>query len=131
MQRTFLTLAALSGLTAVILGAFGAHSLRALLNADQLMVWEKGVQYQIYHALALFICSLYLKKEFSTSIRNAAFCFIAGILLFSGSLYLLATKDLTGVPVLIIGPLTPIGGFFFIAGWGLVLMHAMRQRESS
>src|SRR5687767_6391180 len=127
MQRTFLIIAALAGLTAVILGAFGAHSLRTVLTPGQLAVWEKGVQYQIYHALALFICSIYLRREYSISIRNAAICFIAGILFFSGSLYLLATKELTGIPVLFIGPVTPIGGFFFIAGWGLVLIQAMKK----
>jgi uncharacterized membrane protein YgdD (TMEM256/DUF423 family) len=127
MQRIFLIVAALAGLTAVILGAFGAHSLRALLSPDQLAIWEKGVQYQIYHALALFICSLYLRKEYSVSVRNAAICFIAGIVCFSGSLYLLATRELTGISTLIIGPITPIGGFFFIAGWGLILMQAMKK----
>jgi uncharacterized membrane protein YgdD (TMEM256/DUF423 family) len=127
MQRIFLIVAALAGLTAVILGAFGAHSLRPLLSPDQLAIWEKGVQYQIYHALALFICSLYLRKEYSASVRNAAICFIAGIVCFSGSLYLLATRELTGISTLIIGPITPIGGFFFIAGWGLILMQAMKK----
>jgi uncharacterized membrane protein YgdD (TMEM256/DUF423 family) len=127
MDRAFLIIASLSGLTAVALGAFGAHGLRALVTPQQLVVWEKGVQYQIYHALALFICALYLRKEFSTTIRNAAVCFVIGILLFSGSLYLLATKDLTGIPTLIIGPATPIGGFFFIAGWGLILMKALKK----
>jgi uncharacterized membrane protein YgdD (TMEM256/DUF423 family) len=127
MQRVFLIVAALAGLTAVILGAFGAHSLRDVLTQGQLSVWEKGVQYQIYHALALFICAIYLHREYSVSIRNAAICFIIGILFFSGSLYLLATKDLTGIPILFIGPVTPIGGFFFIAGWGLVLIQAMKK----
>ena len=127
MQRIFLIVAALAGLTAVALGAFGAHGLRSLLTPEQLIIWEKGVQYQIYHALALFICSIYLRKEFSLPIRNAAICFIVGILCFSGSLYLLATRELTGISPVIIGPITPIGGFFFIAGWGLVLIQALKR----
>jgi len=127
MQRIFLIVAALAGLTAVALGAFGAHGLRSLLTPEQLVIWEKGVQYQIYHALALFICSIYLRKEFSLPIRNAAICFIVGILCFSGSLYLLATRELTGISPVIIGPITPIGGFFFIAGWGLVLIQALKR----
>ncbi|MES2621960.1 MAG: DUF423 domain-containing protein [Bacteroidota bacterium] len=127
MQRTFFIVAALAGLTAVVLGAFGAHSLRSLLTAEQLIIWEKGVQYQIYHALALFICSIYLRKEFSLPIRNAAICFIVGIVCFSGSLYLLATRELTGISPVIIGPITPIGGFFFIAGWGLILIQALKK----
>ncbi len=127
MQKVFLIAAALAGLTAVAFGAFGAHGLRAVLLPEQLAIWEKGVQYQIYHALALFICSIYLRKEYSAIIRNAAICFIVGIICFSGSLYLLATRELTGIPTIIIGPVTPIGGFFFIAGWGLVLVHAMKK----
>jgi uncharacterized membrane protein YgdD (TMEM256/DUF423 family) len=129
VQKAFLIAAALAGLTAVIFGAFGAHSLRPNISADQLHAWETGVQYQIYHALALFMCYLYLRKEASTYIRNAAICFLLGIVCFSGSLYLLATKDFTGIPGIIIGPITPIGGFFFIAGWSMVLIQALKKEQ--
>ena len=127
MQKVFLVGAALAGLTAVIFGAFGAHSLRPHILPDQLHAWETGVQYQIYHALALFMCYLFLRKEPSVNIRNAGICFMVGIICFSGSLYLLATKDLTGIPGIAIGPVTPIGGFFFIAGWSLVLIQALKK----
>ena len=127
MQKVFLVGAALAGLTAVIFGAFGAHSLRPHILPDQLHAWETGVQYQIYHALALFMCYLFLRKEASVNIRNAGICFMMGIIFFSGSLYLLATKDLTGIPGIVIGPVTPIGGFFFIAGWSLVLIQALKK----
>ena len=126
MQKAFLVAAALAGLTAVMFGAFGAHSLKPHILPDQLHAWETGVQYQIYHALALFMCFLYLRKSQSVNIRNAGICFMLGILCFSGSLYLLATKDLTGIPVIVLGPVTPIGGFFFIAGWSLVLIQALK-----
>ena len=129
MQKIFLIAAALAGLLAVMFGAFGAHALRALLNVDQLNIWEKGVQYQIYHALALFACSMYLRHETSTLIRNAGICFILGIICFSGSLYLLATRELTHIPAIILGPVTPIGGFFFIAGWSFVLLQALKKEE--
>lgn len=122
-----MTSAALAGMTAVAFGAFGAHGLKNLVTADKIVLWEKGVQYQIYHSLALFMCYLYLRKESSKTIRNAGWCFLAGIICFSGSLYLLATIQLTGIPVAIIGPITPIGGFFLIAGWGLVLIKALKQ----
>jgi uncharacterized membrane protein YgdD (TMEM256/DUF423 family) len=85
------------------------------------------VQYQVYHTLAIFICYLFLKKEYSSLIRNAAICFSLGILCFSGSLYLLSTRELTGIAAVALGPVTPIGGFFFIAGWGLVLVQAIRR----
>ncbi len=130
MQKTFLVATALAGLTAVALGAFGAHGLRPLLTPEQLNMWDKGVQYQLYHTLATFMCFLYLRKEYSSNIRNAGLCFMIGILCFSGSLYLLATRDLTHIPVIILGPITPIGGFFFIAGWGLVLMQALKTAPS-
>ena len=129
MQKAFLIAASLAGLTAVALGAFGAHGLKHLVTIEDLNMWEKGVQYQIYHALALFMCYLFLRKEASTSIRNAGFCFILGILCFSGSLYLLATRDLTHIPVIILGPITPIGGLFFIAGWVMVFIEAVRKES--
>ena len=119
--------ASLAGLVAVILGAFGAHALRPLLETYQQNIWDKGVQYQIYHALAIFACSMYLKGEYSVLVRNAGICFILGILCFSGSLYLLATRDLTHIPAILLGPVTPIGGFFFIAGWGVILVEAVKK----
>jgi uncharacterized membrane protein YgdD (TMEM256/DUF423 family) len=127
VQKGFLIAASVAGLTAVALGAFGAHRLQSMLDAHQLTIWDKGVQYQIYHALALFMCYVYLRKETSTLVRNAGICFILGIVCFSGSLYLLATRDLTNIPIIILGPMTPIGGFFFIAGWGLILMQAVKK----
>ena len=129
MQKAFLVAAALAGLTAVMFGAFGAHSLRPHISPDQLHAWETGVQYQVYHALALFLCYLFLRKEASVTVRNAAICFLLGIICFSGSLYLLATKDLTGIPGIVLGPVTPIGGFFFIAGWGLILVQALKTEN--
>ena len=127
MQKGFLIAASLAGLTAVVLGAFGAHALRPLLDTYQQTIWDKGVQYQIYHALAIFACSMYLKNEYSVLIRNAGVCFILGILCFSGSLYLLATRELTNIPAIVVGPVTPVGGFFFIAGWGLILVQAVKK----
>lgn len=129
MKKTFLIAAALAGLTAVILGAFGAHGLRPLISPEHLSLWEKGVQYQIYHALAIFLCYLFLKRDYTLLIRNAAICFAMGILFFSGSLYLLATRELTGIPAILLGPITPVGGFFFIIGWGLIFVQALKEEK--
>ena len=128
MQKTFLVITALSGIAAVTLGAFGAHGLRDYfaLHPKELNMWEKGVQYQIYHTLAIFMCFLFLRKDYVALIRNAAICFALGILFFSGSLYLLATRYITHIPDMALGPITPIGGFFFIIGWGLVLVQALK-----
>jgi len=127
MRKSILILAAFFGLIAVAFGAFGAHGLKKLINPDYISLWEKGVQYQFYHTLALIVCAIYLKTEDSKLIRNAAYCFVLGIVCFSGSLYLLATRELTGVPTVVLGPVTPIGGFFFIVGWGLILVNALKR----
>lgn len=130
MQKTLLLLIGLFGLLAVALGAFGAHGLENKIDEKHLHMWEKGVQYQIYHVLAAFMCYLYLRREYSVMVRNAAFCFLLGILCFSGSLYLLATRELTGLAGSFLGPITPIGGFFFIAGWGFVLANALTTQHA-
>lgn len=127
MGRSIGIIAALGGLTAVVLGAFGAHALKPYLNVDQLNMWEKGVQYQFYHAITILICFGILKREPSTIIRNASFCFALGIICFSGSLYLLSTRHLTGLPSWFLGPVTPIGGLFFIVGWAHILGSVLRK----
>lgn len=131
MQKTLLVITALSGILAVTLGAFGAHGLEAYFSTypKGLHMWEKAVQYQAYHTLAIFMCYLFVRKENVSFIRNAAICFALGILMFSGSLYLLATRELTGIPAVVLGPITPIGGFFFIIGWGLVLVQALKNKD--
>ena len=127
VQKVFLIASSLAGLTGVMLGAFGAHGLKPLISPENIIIWEKGVQYQLYHAIALFMCYLFLRKEPSTYIRNAGVCFLVGIICFSGSIYLLATRDITGISTFIVGPVTPIGGFFFIAGWGLIFIQAIKS----
>ncbi len=127
MARTIGIIASLGGLTAVILGAFGAHGLKPYLNADQLNMWEKGVQYQFYHAIAILVCFWHLKREPSAIMRNASFCFALGIFCFSGSLYLLSTRHLTGLPSWFLGPVTPLGGLFFILGWAHILGSVLRK----
>jgi uncharacterized membrane protein YgdD (TMEM256/DUF423 family) len=115
MDRLFITLAALSGFVAVGLGAFGAHGLRERLSADALQVFQTGVTYQMYHALALLAVGILLAR-FSTDgsawLTAAGWLFLAGTVLFSGSLCLLA---LTGTTWL--GAITPLGGLAFLAGW--------------
>lgn len=113
MARTFLLIGALAAALAVVLGAFGAHALKARLGADLLAVWRTAVEYHFYHALALLAAGLLLLHfPASAAIRWSGFLFVAGLLLFSGSLYGLA---LSGVRWL--GAITPFGGLAFIAGW--------------
>ncbi len=122
MQKTFGIIAASYGALAVILGAFGAHALKEKLDAYQLEIFNKGVQYQFYHVAALFAVVLLSTKIQSKSLDFAGWFFTIGILFFSGSLYLLATRSLLGLDSItsIIGPITPIGGLCFIIGWILL-----------
>jgi uncharacterized membrane protein YgdD (TMEM256/DUF423 family) len=120
MDRTFLLMAALAGLTGVALGAFGAHGLRDRLSPELLAVFETAVRYQMYHALAIFGVGLLAAPMGGPLVRAAAWLFAAGIILFSGSLYALA---LTGSTRL--GAITPIGGLAFLAGWACLIVAAI------
>jgi len=118
MQKTFLITGSLLAGFAVLLGAFGAHALKSKLAVEQLQVFETGVRYQFYHALALLAVGLLADKFNSTSLNYSGYLFIFGIILFSGSLYLLSLKNLLGIESLkFLGPITPLGGLCFIAGW--------------
>jgi uncharacterized membrane protein YgdD (TMEM256/DUF423 family) len=117
-QISFLRMGALFGALAVGIGAFGAHGLKPHLSEYQIAIFEKGVQYHFYHALALVVVGLWLKQFPENQwVRQAGWLFFAGIICFSGSLYLLACRDLMVIPVAWVGPVTPIGGLFFISGW--------------
>ena len=122
MDRLAFAIGCLSAAVAVTLGAFGAHGLRGRLVPDMLMTFEIGVRYQMYHALALLAVGLALSRWPSSTLTLAAWLFVAGTLVFSGSLYALA---LTGQRWL--GAVTPLGGAAFIAGW-LALAWAVWSR---
>jgi uncharacterized membrane protein YgdD (TMEM256/DUF423 family) len=115
VDRVFISLAALSGCLAVAFGAFGAHALKDRLSGDMLQVFQTGVSYQMYHALALLAVGVLLARfssQGSTLLSAAGWLFVAGSVLFSGSLYLLS---LTGTTWL--GAITPLGGVAFLLGW--------------
>jgi uncharacterized membrane protein YgdD (TMEM256/DUF423 family) len=115
MDRTFWRLGCAFGFLGVAAGAFGAHALRARVTAELLAVFETGARYQMYHALALLLVAIVAARATSRAARAAraaGWLFAAGIVVFSGSLYLLA---LTGVRIL--GAITPLGGLCFLAGW--------------
>lgn len=124
MGQIFLACAALSGFLAVGLGAFAAHALKARLTSELLAVFQTGVHYQMSHALALIGISALLKLyDNNTWLHASGWLFIAGILLFSGSLYGLAL----GGPRLL-GPITPVGGLCFLLGWLTLFIAAMRLK---
>jgi uncharacterized membrane protein YgdD (TMEM256/DUF423 family) len=119
MNRTFLVAGAIFGLLAVALGAFGAHGLQRVTSDESIIRgFQTGVQYQVYHALVLLITGILSKELPSRLLKTAGACFIIGIILFSGSLYILTWSKIeeSGL-VKITGPVTPVGGLFFIAGW--------------
>jgi len=123
MDRLFMVIAALSGALSVALGAFGAHALEARLSADLLGTFETGVRYQFYHTLALLAVVAAIGRWPASNLPViAGWLFIAGIVVFSGSLYLLV---MTGTRWL--GAITPIGGVAFIAGWLLLALAAWRS----
>ena len=120
-MKPFLIFAAVYGMLAVIFGAFGAHALKERLTADQLNSWEVGVRYQMFHALALFAV-VFLMEKGHPGVSVAGWLFIVGVLLFSGSIYLLSF----GIgPRQILGPITPLGGLALIAGWGVILFRVV------
>lgn len=122
-MRLFIILAGLFGFLGVVLGAFGAHGLQNMVEARHLAVWHTGVQYQMYHSLALLVVALLAVNYINPNLAVwAAWAFIIGILLFSGSLYAIV---LLGVRNL--GLITPIGGLFFLAGWLLLVFAAIKK----
>ncbi|WP_285009059.1 DUF423 domain-containing protein [Pedobacter faecalis] len=125
MNKQILVAASLLGALSVVLGAFGAHGLRSLISEAELATWAKAVEYQFYHTLVL----LFLSKSGnrSTLVRWCYRCFVSGIVLFSGSLYLLATRSATGFAFAsYLGPVTPIGGVLLIVGWLMLFLSALK-----
>lgn len=123
-MKLFAMLGAINMALGVILGAFGAHSLKSILAAEQLTVYHIAVQYQIYHALGLLlVAALQIPFPRSSGLRTGGWLLVAGIILFSGSLYIMA---LTGWSWL--GPLTPVGGACFIIGWLWIFWAMLSER---
>jgi uncharacterized membrane protein YgdD (TMEM256/DUF423 family) len=122
MDRVFLSLGALLAGIAVAAGAFGAHALRARLEPDMLAVFETGARYHMYHALALVAVAWAVARWPESQAAVAGWLFVAGIVVFSGSLYALA---LSGVRAL--GAITPLGGLCFLAGWGMLAWTVWRR----
>ncbi|MBL0357392.1 MAG: DUF423 domain-containing protein [Chitinophagaceae bacterium] len=117
MHKKFLITASFIGALAVMLGAFAAHQLKEIVAPDVLQVFETGVKYQVYHAMALLAAGM-LYKEFPVKqLLWAGYLFITGIILFSGSLYLLCFIKHQQLPATWVGAFTPLGGLCFIAGW--------------
>ena len=128
MHKNYLASGALLGALAVVLGAFGAHGLKQIVEAETVQVFQTGVQYQVYHALALLGVGIIYDKYPNRLVNWAGGFFIAGIILFCGSLYAItAFKATETVGINGIGIITPFGGLFFIAGWILLFLGIMKK----
>jgi len=112
LMNVWLLIAAINGFLAVAAGAFGAHGLQGRLDAHGLQVFETGARYQMYHALAMGLAALAMRGAGAGAAQAAAAFFLAGIVLFSGSLYILALSGVRGL-----GIVTPFGGLAFLVGW--------------
>ena len=136
MQRRFLVFSGFSGAIAVGLGAMAAHFLKSkldtgLITESNLQTFETAARYQMYHSIALMAVALFSDKIKNKLLPKAGYCFMIGIVLFSGSLYLLATAGLMGMPnVNWLGPITPIGGLFFISGWLLLAFSSIKPDKN-
>ena len=128
MERKITGVAVVLGMTAIILGAFGAHALKKHLTVEELVTFETGVKYQMYHALFLLFLGL---TTFVTekSKKTIFLLVIFGVIFFSGSIYLLATKTITGIDFKPLGILTPIGGTLLILGWGVLLWKIFKDKK--
>ena len=133
MDKKLFLLACFFGATAVALGALGSHALEKILTESKLHTFEIGVRYQFYHAVALLVVSSLVARLPGSWARRAGWCFVAGVLLFSGSLYFLAMSEVWGLNSLraVAGPLTPIGGVFFIAGWVMLLVAGWQMPRTN
>ena len=135
MKNIFLFIAGLFGATGVAFGALGAHVLKikmqeGIITADQLNGFETATKYQLFHALALLVVYFMNKDKQFKLFTIAAYLFTTGIILFSGSLYLLTTRNLTGIGGLsILGPITPIGGVALIAAWVCVAIQGLKMKN--
>ncbi|MBD3581965.1 DUF423 domain-containing protein [Flavobacterium selenitireducens] len=127
MDRKLLVAGSFFGMTAIVLGAFGAHALKEVLTPDQLQTFETGVKYQMYHALLLLMVGVF--SGVSAKAKKAVFWLVTvGVILFSGSIYLLATNAVENFNK-IIGPVTPLGGTLLIIGWFVLLIDFFRQKS--
>jgi uncharacterized membrane protein YgdD (TMEM256/DUF423 family) len=120
-MKSILTIAAISGLLAVVLGAFGAHALKKMISPEMLEVYKTGVQYQFYHTFALLAVGILMHFNTSKALQWSGYLFVLGILLFSGSLYVMTITDIKGL-----GIITPFGGTVWIVAWFLLMVHCRK-----
>lgn len=123
----FLRIGSIFALLAVALGAMGAHALKGMLSPERLVSFETAVRYHFLHALAILAVALLIHFGKKRGLVAAGWLFTIGIVLFSGSIYLLALQDILGLDLSFLGPVTPIGGVVFMAGWLFVFISTFQK----
>ncbi len=128
MDKKIISTGAILGMIAIILGAFAAHALKKVLSIDELATFETGVKYQMYHAL--FLLFIGINSNIAQKIKKTIYILaLTGVIFFSGSIYLLATNNLTPFDFKIIGFVTPIGGLLLISAWGVLLLNYSKKKS--
>ncbi|HKK12197.1 MAG TPA: DUF423 domain-containing protein [Flavobacteriaceae bacterium] len=127
MNKIILVTASILGMLAIVLGAFAAHGLKELISAESLKTFETGVRYQMYHAIVLLFIGI--TSLFSTKTKRLLYyTILIGVIFFSGSIYGLATNELSGFDFKSIAFVTPIGGLLLIASWAIMLLKFLRVK---
>jgi uncharacterized membrane protein YgdD (TMEM256/DUF423 family) len=130
MDKKIISTGAIFGMLAIILGAFGAHALKKVLSLEQLSTFETGVRYQMYQAL--FLLFIGIMTDLSQKTKKIIYNLVLfGVILFSGSIYLLATNTLTSFDFKVIGFVTPIGGLLLILAWGVLLFNIIKKKQQN
>lgn len=126
MNKTYILIGAILIAIGIVLGAFGAHALKTVISEKALNSFETGVRYQFYHGIAFLFLGLLAghQKDLTWIVR----VMLTGIILFSGSIYLLSTSELHGIALRFLGPVTPIGGIFLIVSWGMLIKKMLPQK---
>jgi uncharacterized membrane protein YgdD (TMEM256/DUF423 family) len=130
MDKKIISTGAFFGMLAIILGAFGAHALKKVLSLEQLSTFETGVRYQMYQAL--FLLFIGIMTDLSQKTKKIIYNLVLfGVVLFSGSIYLLATNTLTSFDFKVIGFVTPIGGLLLILAWGILFWNIIKKKQQN
>jgi uncharacterized membrane protein YgdD (TMEM256/DUF423 family) len=128
MDKKIISTGAIFGMLAIILGAFGAHALKKVLSIEELTTFETGVKYQMYHALFLVLIGTI--NELSQKAKKTIYYLVVfGVIFFSGSIYLLATNNLTSFDFKVIGFITPVGGLLLILAWGALFVNFLNKKS--
>jgi uncharacterized membrane protein YgdD (TMEM256/DUF423 family) len=130
MDKKIISTGAIFGMLAIILGAFGAHALKKALSLEQLSTFETGVRYQMYQGLFLLFVGLMTDLSQKTK-KTIYYLVLFGVILFSGSIYLLATNTLTSFDFKAIGFVTPIGGLLLILAWGILFLNIIKKKQQN